>query len=132
MSSLLAMLGESVVLGIAYLVLHETLHYIAARMLGYTAELSLASDSLLPSPSVTVHDSPSGWRRLAILYSPYVLNVVFMLSGVYVAKLIGLLTLPNVLLEEEAGRAIRLPIAIGLQLFITCCYMLVLGHKCVV
>ncbi|ABM81059.1 hypothetical protein [Hyperthermus butylicus] len=121
MPNLIALIVESAILGLAYLVLHEALHYAAARILGFGAELAWGSDSFLPSPSVIIHGSPTGWRRLAILYLPYIINAVFILSGMHVVRLIGLLTLPNMLLEEDNDRSLRLPFAVGLQALIIGC-----------
>lgn len=86
---------------ILYMIVHEMLHYVSARLLGYRARMYIASDGILPSLSVRVYGDPQGLRRIVILYSPYLFNVAAIVAAnTLPLKLIAIFTLPNILLEE--------------------------------
>ncbi len=96
-----------------YLILHEFVHFAAARLLGLSACIYLSSDSVLPSLGVNVVGEVSGVNRYLVLYSPYVINIAMLLSGGNCfIKVFSLLTLTNAVLEEENNRRFRLIIAL--------------------
>ena len=96
-----------------YLILHEFVHFAAARLLGLGARIYLSSDSVLPSLGVSIAGEVNGANRYLVLYSPYVINIVMLLSGGNCfIKIFSLLTLTNALLEEENNRHFRLIIAL--------------------
>lgn len=86
-----------------YVAIHEFSHYIATRLVGCSARLGTGSDSLLASPSVIVGECKGlqPWRRVLILYAPYVANIALLLgSGWLPLRAVAVLTLPNLLLEN--------------------------------
>ena len=87
-----------------YTIAHEMLHYIPARLLGYQAELSLKRGPLLASPAVSVNDDVRGVDKLLILYMPYLLNILLLLVPNPVTRAVGIITMPNALLEDEESR----------------------------
>lgn len=96
-----------------FIVLHETLHYVAARLLGLRAYFMLGTDGLLKSPSVFIDDyGVDLLKRSFILYFPYVLNILMLFSNDCFIKIFGILTMPNAFLEYEENRKRRLIIAI--------------------
>jgi len=109
-----------------YLLLHELMHYFVARVLGFRAYMQMSSDGVFLSPSIYVEGDVDGVYKYAILYSPYIINVLFLFMNNCFVKMMGLLTLPNIVLEEESHRNIRFIFSIILFMFI----ILVL-QKCV-
>ena len=100
--NLLGVYASIAVWSILYMVVHELLHYTSAILLGYKSRLYIASDGILPSLAVKVEGEPQGLKRAIILYSPYLFNVIVIFSvATLPLKLIALLTLPNMLLEER-------------------------------
>ncbi|HIQ23601.1 MAG TPA: hypothetical protein EYH50_00960 [Pyrodictium delaneyi] len=101
---------------ILYMVIHEMLHYASARLLGYRVHMYIASDGILPSLSVRVHGDPQGFRRVVILYSPYLFNIAAIVTASTLPlKLIALFTLPNILLEENRNKMLTsMAAAIGI------------------
>lgn len=98
---------------LVYLILHEFVHLVAARLLGLSARIYLSSDSVLPSLGVNVAGEVNGANRYLVLYSPYVINIAMLLSGGNCfIKVFSLLTLTNAILEEENNRQFRLIIAL--------------------
>ncbi len=98
---------------LVYLILHEFVHFVAARLLGLSARIYLSSDSVLPSLGVNVAGEVNGANRYLVLYSPYVINIAMLLSGGNCfIKVFSLLTLTNAILEEENNRQFRLIIAL--------------------
>ena len=90
---------------ILYLLAHEAAHAIAAKALGYNVRVGLASDGYMLSPSIKVEGCVNGYRRLVILYAPYLINIsMILLCRNPIPRLIALLTLPNVLLEDDRLR----------------------------
>ncbi len=90
-----------------YMAIHESSHYIATRLVGCSARLGTGSDSLLASPAVIVSNCRGlqPWRRMVILYAPYVANIALLLgSGWMPLRVVALLTLPNLLLENGRDR----------------------------
>lgn len=88
----------------AYAIAHEMLHYIPARLLGYNAKLALRPGPLTLSPAVFIDEDVEGADRHVILYTPYLLNLLLLLAPNPIARAVGLVTMPNVLLEDEESR----------------------------
>ncbi|RUM47320.1 MAG: hypothetical protein DSY37_02725 [Hyperthermus sp.] len=98
-----------------YALLHELIHYLASRMLGYEARLSVMRDGFLPSLAVKVEGRVDDWlHRLLILYSPYLLNVLMIATGSFIVKAAGLLTLPNAIVEDSDSKTrVKLAVAVA-------------------
>ena len=96
-----------------YGLLHELIHYTTARFTGCNARLILVTKCLIPSIGLDIRGQCSKHSGL-ILYSPYILNMAMIGFGLLslwkesiVSRLlfvIGLVTLPNMFLEEEERR----------------------------
>ncbi|ALL01146.1 hypothetical protein Pyrde_1098 [Pyrodictium delaneyi] len=102
-----------------YSVVHELIHYVTALMLGYNARLYIASDGILPSPAVEIKNEPQGVNKAIILYSPYIFNLIVLVTvNTVPLRLIALLTLPNILLEERRSILRTTIVAIGISMLI--------------
>ena len=102
-----------------YSIVHELIHYIAALTLGYSARLYIASDGILPSPAVEIENEPQGINKAIILYSPYIFNLaVLVIVNTVPLRLIALLTLPNILLEERRSILRTTIAAVGIAMLI--------------
>lgn len=99
---------------ITYVILHELTHYTVARILGFKPRLVLAIDGLLPSFSIYVPNTPelSSLRKYAVLYSPYIINLIYILMGDKVEKLIGLTLFANIVVEDEGCKPRKLAVAL--------------------
>jgi hypothetical protein len=89
---------------LAYMIIHELIHYFTAVILGLSAQFGLSTDSLLPSPSVKIKEHVGGIRKIAILYAPYLFNIIAILLGPIPLRLVALFTLPNIMLEDNIAR----------------------------
>ena len=96
-----------------YISVHELLHFLSARMLKCRVSIGvIRMSTVLPSIGLNVIcRNESTVSKLVILYIPYVVNVILVTYGLYMhgtwgylALLIGVLTLPNALLEDEGFR----------------------------
>ncbi|BEP17610.1 hypothetical protein PYJP_09620 [Pyrofollis japonicus] len=95
-----------------FIVLHEMLHYAAARLLGLKAYFTIGTDGLLRSPSVFVDDyNVDLFKRSFILYFPYILNILMLFSNDCFIKIFAILTMPNAFLEYEQNRKHGLVVA---------------------
>ena len=100
---------------LTYLIMHEFIHFVAARLLGLSARIYLSSDGILPSLGVDIVEEVNGASRYLVLYSPYVINIIiFLTNSNCFIKVFSLLTLANAVLEEENNRQFRLIIALGI------------------
>jgi len=111
--NLTVLIMQLVLTAALYTVIHEGLHYIASRLVGCRAVFRL-NNYILVSPSihVTCDGEVSAVSRVAILYSPYIANMLLLLfSPWHIARLMALFTLPNALLESQRSPS-RLALAV--------------------
>lgn len=104
----------SILVPLAYLLVHESIHFTVARLLGLSASIRLSSDGALPSISVNIAENVDRSSRYLVLYSPYIVNLVMLFTSNCFIKAFSLLTFVNALLEEENQRRLRLIIALGI------------------
>ncbi len=64
----------------------------------------ISRDGLAPSPAVHI-EGCSGYGSAAVLYAPYIVNLVLVAAAPLPLRVVALLTLPNALLEDENRRS---------------------------